>query len=158
MAFGASRREAGGAIVKAGGRAALERLVALVGGPGLLLLPALAAGLVLSGLPPMQVVICHPSASLQSAQACKSCTLVSNTHAHGQSVHSSLDDAEFVLSKFYVPTWNALLHKINAGETDKAFLAASSGGARVHPVLVDDEHACEPDLFAPCRRRRTRWC
>ncbi len=89
LAFGASRREAGGAIVKAGVRAALECLVALVGGPGLLLLPALAAGLVLSGLPPMQVVICHPSASLQSAQACKSCTLVSNTHAHGQSVHSS---------------------------------------------------------------------
>ncbi len=71
---------------------------------------------------------------------------------------ANLDDAEFVLSKFYVPTWNALLHKINGGETDKAFLAASSGGARVHPVLVDDEHACEPDLFAPCRRRRTRWC
>lgn len=56
LAFGASRREAGGEIVKAGVRAALERLVALIGGPGLLLLPPLAAGLVLSGVPLMQVL------------------------------------------------------------------------------------------------------
>lgn len=55
LAFGASRQEAGGAAVRAGMEAALERLVALTGGPGLLLLPPLAAGLVLAGLPLMQV-------------------------------------------------------------------------------------------------------
>lgn len=53
LAFGASRREAGQAVVKAGVRAALERLMQHMSGPGLLLLPALAAGLLLAGVPPM---------------------------------------------------------------------------------------------------------
>lgn len=60
LAFGASRQEAGGAAVRAGVRAALERQVALTGGPGLLLLPPLAAGLVLAGLPLLQVPLLSP--------------------------------------------------------------------------------------------------
>lgn len=38
-------------------RAALQRQVALTGGPGLMLLPPLAAGLVLAGLPLLQVLL-----------------------------------------------------------------------------------------------------
>lgn len=55
LACGASRHEAGQAVVRAGVRAALERLVQHTSGPGLLLLPALAAGLLLAGVPPMLV-------------------------------------------------------------------------------------------------------
>ena len=55
LAFGASRRDAGRPISAAGARAALERLVGLTGGPGLLLLPALGAGLLLAGVPPLRV-------------------------------------------------------------------------------------------------------
>lgn len=55
LAFGASRHEAGKVVVKLGVRAALQRLMQHTGGPGLLLLPALAAGLLLAGVPPMLV-------------------------------------------------------------------------------------------------------
>lgn len=55
LAFGASRHEAGQVVVKAGVRAALQRLMQHTGSPGLLLLPALAAGLLLAGVPPMLV-------------------------------------------------------------------------------------------------------
>ncbi len=55
LAFGATRREAGRAVVKAGAHAALECLMSYAGGPGLLLLPALAAGLLLAGVPPLLV-------------------------------------------------------------------------------------------------------
>ena len=55
LAFGASRSEAGRAVIKAGVVAALERLMSHAGGPGLLLLPALAAGLLLAGVPPLLV-------------------------------------------------------------------------------------------------------
>ena len=54
LAFGASRREAGGRVVRAGIHAALERQVTLTGSPGLLLLPPLAAGLVFAGVPLLQ--------------------------------------------------------------------------------------------------------
>ena len=65
LAFGASRHEAGKVIVKLGVRAALQRLMQHTGGPGLLLLPALAAGLLLAGVPPMLVKSCCGNAPCQ---------------------------------------------------------------------------------------------
>jgi ABC-type iron transport system FetAB permease component len=65
LAFGASRHEAGKVVVKLGVRAALQRLMQHTGGPGLLLLPALAAGLLLAGVPPMLVMSCCGHAPCQ---------------------------------------------------------------------------------------------
>lgn len=73
LACGASRREAGQAVVKAGVRAALERLMQHTGGPGLLLLPALAAGLLLAGVPPMLVGRAKPLLAVVCSYVAATC-------------------------------------------------------------------------------------
>lgn len=83
LAFGASRHEAGKVIVKLGVRAALQRLMQHTGGPGLLLLPALAAGLLLAGVPPT-LVSYHRNAMqcVRSWQMSCSCRTLQNLNMH----------------------------------------------------------------------------
>lgn len=64
--------------MKAGVRVALQRLMQHTSGPGLLLLPALAAGLLLAGVPPMLVRL-H-CALLGQYAACSSGCMLACVH------------------------------------------------------------------------------